>query len=58
MSREHTYLPTSWENVTRQIKEHLDINCLTPELAKAILALYIRGASVKEIINELKGEKK
>ena len=57
MSREHTYLPTSWENVTRQIKEHLDINCLTPELAKAIMALYIKGASVTEIIKQLEEEK-
>ena len=53
MSREHTYLPTSWENVTRQIKEHLGINCLTPELAKTILALYIKGVGVTEIIKQL-----
>lgn len=57
MSREHTYLPTSWENVTRQIKTHLGINCLTPELAKDILALYIKGARVTEIIKQLEETK-
>lgn len=56
--KEHTYTKGSWELVTQEIKQALGINCLTPELAKAILALYIKGASVTEIINELKGEKK
>lgn len=56
--KEHTYTKGSWQAVTDEIKKSLGINCLTPELAKAILALYIKGVGVKEIINELKGEKK
>lgn len=54
----HEYTKGSWELVTQEIKAHLGINCLTPELAKAILALYIKGVGVTEIINVLKGEKK
>ena len=57
MTKEYIYDERSWENITRQIKEHLGINCLTPELAKTILALYIRGASVTEIINISEEEK-
>ena len=53
MTKEHTYTKGSWQAVTDEIKEHLGINCLTPELAKTILALYIRGASVPEIIKQL-----
>lgn len=53
MNREHTYSKGSWELVTQQIKEHFGINCLTHELAKTILALYIRGVGVEEIINVL-----
>jgi len=57
MSRDHQYTKGSWELVTQQIKEHFGINCLTPELAKTILTLYIRGVGVEEIINELEGGK-
>ena len=53
MTKEYVYDEQSWENITRQIKEHLGINYLTPELAKAILALYIKGVSVTEIIKQL-----
>lgn len=57
MNREHTYSKGSWELVTQEIKKSLGINCLTHELAKTILALYIRGVGVAEIINELEGGK-
>ena len=53
MTKEYVYDERSWENITRQIKEHLGINCLTPELAKAILAMYIKGVGVTEIIKQL-----
>ena len=53
MTKEYVYDERSWENITRQIKEHLGINCLTPELAKTILALYIKGVGVTEIIKQL-----
>ena len=55
MTKEHTYTKGSWEIVTQEIKAHLGINCLTPELAKTILALYIRGVGVTEIIKQLEG---
>lgn len=55
MIKEFIYDERSWENTTRQIKKSLGINCLTPELAKTILALYIKGVGVKEIINILEG---
>ena len=51
--KEHQYTKGSWEIVTQEIKAHLGINCLTPELAKAILALYIKGVGVTEIIKQL-----
>ena len=57
MTKEYVYDERSWEATTRQIKTHLGINYLTPELAKAILALYIKGASITEIINILEEEK-
>ena len=57
MTKEYVYDERSWENITRQIKEHLGINCLTPELAKTILALYIKGVGVTEIIKQLEEEK-
>ena len=57
MTKEYVYDERSWENITRQIKKSLGINCLTPELAKTILALYIKGASVTEIIKQLEEEK-
>ena len=53
--KEHTYTKGSWESVITEIKEHLGINCLTPELAKTIHALYIKGVGVKEILNILEG---
>ena len=53
MTKEYTYDERSWEATTRQIKTHLGINYLTPELAKAILALYIKGVGVTEIIKQL-----
>lgn len=51
--KEHTYTKGSWELVTKEIKQALGINCLTPELAKTILALYIKGVGVTEIIKQL-----
>ena len=57
MIKEFIYDERSWENTTRQIKTHLGINCLTPELAKTILALYIKGVGVTDILNELEEEK-
>ena len=53
MTKEYVYDERSWQYVITEIKEHLGINCLTPELAKDILALYIRGVGVEEIINVL-----
>lgn len=53
MTKEYVYDERSWESVITEIKEHLGINCLTPELAKTILALYIKGARVIEIIKQL-----
>ena len=53
MTKEYVYDERSWENITRQIKAHIGINCLTPELAKTILALYIKGVGVTEIIKQL-----
>ena len=49
----HEYTKGSWQAVTDEIKKSLGINCLTPELAKAILALYIKGVGVTEIIKQL-----
>lgn len=53
MTKEYTYDERSWEATTRKIKQHFGINCLTPELAKAILALYIKGVGVTETIKQL-----
>ncbi len=53
MTKEYTYDERSWESVIAEIKAHLGINCLTPELAKDILALYIKGVGVTEIIKQL-----
>lgn len=55
--KEHTYLPSSWESVTRQIKQHFEIKCLTEDQAKAILALYIKGVDVQKIISIIGGKK-
>ena len=57
MTKEYVYDERSWESVITEIKKALGINCLTPELAKAILALYIKGVGVTEILNVLEGEK-
>ena len=57
MIKGYEYTKGSWQAVTDEIKKSLGINCLTPELAKTILALYIKGASVAEIIKQLEGEK-
>lgn len=51
------YDDSSWESVTRTIKKSLGINCLTQPQAKTILALYIRGVGVKEIIKQLEETK-
>jgi hypothetical protein len=50
MSREHTYLPTSWESVTRQIKEYFCWDVLTEESASAIMKLYLKGTPTEQIM--------
>lgn len=56
--KEHTYLPSSWESVTRQIKEHFSWKTLTEESASAIMKLYLKGTPTEQIIKQLEGEKK
>lgn len=51
--KEHTYLSSSWESVTRQIKEYFSWEVLTEPQAKATLALYIKGTPTEQIIKEL-----
>ena len=55
MTKEYPYHKGSWQYVITEIKEHLGMSCLTPELAKTILALYIKGVGVTEIINVMEG---
>lgn len=55
--KEHEYTKGSWQAVTDEIKKSLGINCLTQPQAKTILALYIRGVGVKEIIKQLEETK-
>jgi hypothetical protein len=57
MSREHTYLPTSWESVTRQIKEYFCWDVLTEESASAIMKLYLKGTPTEQIIKQLEENK-
>ncbi|MGL5012971.1 MAG: hypothetical protein ACRC6V_01610 [Bacteroidales bacterium] len=57
MSREATYSPSSWEGITRSIKEALGIKCLTKEMAGTIMKMYIAGVSLERILEELEDVK-
>lgn len=57
MTTEHKYTPDSWQSVTTQVKEALEISMLTKKQASVMLRLYITGMCTEDIIKEMKGEK-
>ena len=56
--KEFDYSPSSWQNVTTEVKEALGITSLTKDQASQMMGLYIAGTCTEEIIKQMKGEEK
>ena len=56
--KEYIYSEGSWENITRVIKQHFEIECLTPDLARETMRMYLKGVKVEDMIDRLEGEMK
>ena len=56
--KEYIYEIGSWQNVTDTIKQHFEIECLTPDLARETMRMYLKGVKVEDMIKQLKEEMK
>ena len=48
------YSPSSWQNVTTEVKKVLDIKELSKSQAERMMKMYVLGKSLEEIITEMK----
>ena len=48
------YSPSSWQNVTIEVKKALDIKELSKSQAERMMKMYVLGKSLEEIITEMK----
>ena len=55
--KEHIYEIGSWQNVTDTIKQHFEIECLTPDLSRETMRMYLKGVKVEDMIIELEETK-
>ena len=52
--KEFDYSPSSWQNVTTEVKKVLDIKELSKSQAERMMKMYVLGKSLEEIITEMK----
>lgn len=52
--KEFDYSPSSWQNVTTEVKKALDIKELSKSQAERMMKMYVLGKSLEEIITEMK----
>ena len=55
--KQATYLPTSWQAVTDEIKQHFSWDGLTQESASDIMKMYLKQTPIAEMIKQLEGMK-
>ena len=48
------YSPSSWQNVTTEVKKVLDIKELSKSQAERMMKMYVLGKSLEETITEMK----
>ena len=48
------YPPSSWQNVTTEVKKSLGIKELSKSQAERMMKMYVLGKSLEEIITEMK----
>ena len=48
------YSPSSWQNVTTEVKKVLGIKELSKSQAERMMKMYVLGKSLEEIITEMK----
>ena len=48
------YAPSSWQNVTTEVKKALDIKEISKSQAERMMKMYVLGKSLEEIITEMK----
>ena len=56
--KEFDYSPSSWQNVTTEVKKALDIKELSKSKAERMMKMYVLGKTLEEIITEMEGEEK
>ena len=53
--KEVTYELSSWWNICKETKQALEIKDLTQTQCKRMMAMYLKGAGIEDIITEMKG---
>ena len=56
--KEYIYSEGSWQGITDTIRKHFEIECLTPDLARETMRMYLKGVKVEHMIKQLKEEMK